>query len=627
VPRTLFSLVVPRPLGIFTTLLRALCFLALVTIAQAQTELPVPTPSFDLGNSLRAACWKGDLAEATRLIKAGAPIEGRDSLLRSPLFLACHGSPDIVKLLLDHGARVDVVAANGDTTIGRACEYGDLESAKLVLAAGADMNRENKYGRTPLMLAAREGRDDLVALLIANHADVNHEGISAPAIYYATWKDHLSIVKMLLDAGARVKRAPELAAKNPEQEPILGQAAYVNDLPLIDLLLGHGADINEASDTGRSVLMYAVQSTKPATISHLLENGANPNAQNNNGESPLMLAINYQPLTVLGDLLDHGAQIEMRDKRGRTALMWAARFALADQTRFLAEHGADINAADNVGETALTRAGDCGAMDIVDYLKDKGAKRTDVHIIQRDPGNPPLTPAQSWALAVGATYTQRNGEDPHVLGYGDANDTDPVEPEDVKRELKDKWNITNKNQLLNELEILRTLGDRTKIQELGAKLANITDTDFDTMLHQENSDPKRTEILRIARINYITWKDKSGLAFDLCRRAHMICAGYSAGYISADEAWPLLLENARLVQAGFHSWQEMGDNFLSGREAASGDRDARLGACTMLLQNPKDPNSPWNQLPWNTPLAADSLAPAAPATAPTNSAPVTNSAP
>ncbi|MDR1145258.1 MAG: DUF1266 domain-containing protein [Verrucomicrobiales bacterium] len=50
----------------------------------------------------------------------------------------------------------------------------------------------------------------------------------------------------------------------------------------------------------------------------------------------------------------------------------------------------------------------------------------------------------------------------------------------------------------------------------------------------------------------------------------------------------------------------MGENHLDGRQIWNGGiRDKRYEECFKLLANPDDPNSPWNQLPWDTPLTLD----------------------
>jgi Protein of unknown function (DUF1266) len=66
------------------------------------------------------------------------------------------------------------------------------------------------------------------------------------------------------------------------------------------------------------------------------------------------------------------------------------------------------------------------------------------------------------------------------------------------------------------------------------------------------------------------------------------------------------MDNARQTQKAFHSWQEMSENFLDGRELKASGRATQYEACATLLNNPKDPNSVWNQIPWETDLGAAS---------------------
>src|SRR5271156_836510 len=88
-------------------------------IVHAQTQPPTPSSQQNaLESAILTASGSGDMNQVNSLLKQGAPLEGRDSLNRTLLFLACFAHPEIVKLLLAHGARVDPVAKNGDTPIG-----------------------------------------------------------------------------------------------------------------------------------------------------------------------------------------------------------------------------------------------------------------------------------------------------------------------------------------------------------------------------------------------------------------------------------------------------------------------------------------------------------------------------
>jgi hypothetical protein len=266
-----------------------------------------------------------------------------------------------------------------------------------------------------------------------------------------------------------------------------------------------------------------------------------------------------------------------------------------DEVRALVDAGADINAADVRGETALTLAGDTGMDSIVDYLRQKGAKRTDVHIIDKGPPLQPLYPAQLWALAVDALYSQRDAVNPKILGGG------VTQPESEKERLQRDWGVSDQATLKTQLDRLRDYGHHTEYRERGLELSKLSPADF---AQQQASHPDQAANLQLLKASYEKWKDRTGLAWDLCRAARLVNSGFTLGYISEEDAWKRLLDIARQAQANFASWQEMNDNFLDGREIWANNRDPQLEACTKLLLDPKEPNSPWNQNPWKTDLSA-----------------------
>jgi hypothetical protein len=328
---------------------------------------------------------------------------------------------------------------------------------------------------------------------------------------------------------------------------------------------------------------------------------ADPNLADNQGRTPLMLSVNYQQGGAregIQPLLEHGAKLEARDKLGRTALIWAGMNVYEPVVSFLVDSGADINAADNNNETALTYAGDRGNDEIVALLKSKGAKRTDVHIIARPQPTPPESYGHQWALAAGAIYSQRNGQNPFTLGLHELGTI-----AELKRELKADWGITDRTSFLKGIDYLRTKGDRMAAESAGTKVAALSDIDFAQLLVTKT--PAQKLELKVLREKYSKWKDKCCLAWDLCRRANLINLGCAASYITKDEAWPLLMENAKQIQGSFTSWQEMSDNFLDGRQMWAEWDDPSFEACAKLLLDMQDPNSPWTQLPWNTELTTN----------------------
>ena len=114
-------------------------------------------------------------------------VNNKDSLGRTPLHEACSDlswcrSFEIVKLLVQNGAKVNVRDNNGKTPVQLACCNRDIKVLQFLIQNGADtsiFNEKDKYGRTALHYAHRAGRLPLIKLLVENGANVdaqNNEG-------------------------------------------------------------------------------------------------------------------------------------------------------------------------------------------------------------------------------------------------------------------------------------------------------------------------------------------------------------------------------------------------------------------------------------------------------------------
>lgn len=547
---------------------------ALLLIALLATILPLraqfdpnsdkPLPTDDpKAVALYQACTKEDLAEVKNLIGSGAPVDGKVGKYQfTPLMEAIEKSNmEILQVLIDYRANVDLPDIQGSTPLLHACNDNNAKAALALIKAGANVNLGSTgYGRTPLMYASQKGNDQIVQALIEHKVDLNALCSQGPALRWAVNNKAMAVIKLLVAAGAD----PNLMPPQPDKGLFntLGCAAANDDLETMDLLLGQKADVN---GTGEG------------------------------GVTPLMAAAEYNSGEALERLLAAGANVGAKDKRGRTALMIAAGFGEGKIVRTLLDKGADPNDADPLGNTALNMAGVKGDTDVVDMLKAAGAKLTDVHIIPKPQALDPLPPPPAWALAVGAIYTLRDGNDTLVLGGGES-------ALQSKRMLKGSWNVTDKGTLISQLDDLRDRGHHSFYQSEGAQFARMNDTQFAAYL-AEHADRKAAATAM--RASYQKWGDKSGLAWDLVRSANVINAGFSAKYLTAREAWDRLIPLARTAQGSFASWQEMSDNFLDGREIWAGKRDPRFEACSKVLLNPKDANSPWNLNPWKTDLSGN----------------------
>jgi len=155
---------------------------------------------------LVSSCQKGDLDEARRLLLIGVPpctdMEGN-----SPLDLAA--TPEVAQLLIEAGADVNAIGADGAQPIHAASFRGNLEVVKLLVKNGADVNSKGPGGATPLQFAASmsdakvKGADyaGLVRFLIEKGANVNAKNeMDYSPLHFAKNKE---VVELLRKAGAK----------------------------------------------------------------------------------------------------------------------------------------------------------------------------------------------------------------------------------------------------------------------------------------------------------------------------------------------------------------------------------------------------------------------------------------
>jgi uncharacterized protein len=211
------------------------------------------------------------------------------------------------KTLIRQRVGVSAADVDGSTPLQWAAHWNDVETVKLLLAAGAKPNVANRYGVTPLHEAATIG--------------------SAP------------VVAALLRAGAQAN------ATYGEGETPLMLAARAGNLESVKLLIEAGADVNAAeSFRGETALMLASVENHAGVVKALLAAGAKPNTRS--------VEYTFQKLTG-----GAGGIIHDRPQGGVTALMLAGRQGARDAGAALIAGGADLNATEpQYGFTAMQTA-------------------------------------------------------------------------------------------------------------------------------------------------------------------------------------------------------------------------------------------------------------------------------
>lgn len=88
------------------------------------------------------------------------------------------GSLEIMKILIDNGAKVNAIGKDKDTPLHRAAYGASSEAVELLLKNDAKINAKNKYEATPLHMAAERGVEKTIEILLRNGADLKAKDVS-----------------------------------------------------------------------------------------------------------------------------------------------------------------------------------------------------------------------------------------------------------------------------------------------------------------------------------------------------------------------------------------------------------------------------------------------------------------
>ena len=351
--------------------------------------------------ALMAAARAGSLAAVNALLARGARVNAAEATRGQTalMWAVANRRPAVTRALLDHGAdvgartvtrrrvynmggsrsagsasrgiAVEEVVEGGSTALLFAARSGDVESARLLLAAGAHVDDTAADGNPALVVAAHGGHGSLAALLLRAGADPD----AAPLGYTAL---HAAVLRgTLRDRGV------------PNDDPVAG-------VPLVRALLAHGADPDPRLARGTPVRRWShdfafmdrwVGATPFWLAAHFLETemmqvladaGADPRAPNRDGATPLMAAAGL-------DYNRGGGSAFIRDRRDFSSYNPVESAALgsaipaAEERRTVAAVaavlalGARVDAANDAGDTALHAAASHGMNAVIELLTDHGA--------------------------------------------------------------------------------------------------------------------------------------------------------------------------------------------------------------------------------------------------------------
>uniref|UniRef100_A0A8C9F0Y0 Ankyrin 3 n=1 Tax=Pavo cristatus TaxID=9049 RepID=A0A8C9F0Y0_PAVCR len=287
----------------------------------------------------------------------------------TPLHVASkRGNANMVKLLLDRGAKIDAKTRDGLTPLHCGARSGHEQVVEMLLDRGAPILSKTKNGLSPLHMATQGDHLNCVQLLIQHNVpvdDVTNDYLTA--LHVAAHCGHYKVAKVLLDKKAN-PNAKALNGFTP-----LHIACKKNRIKVMELLLKHGASIQAVTESGLTPIHVAAFMGHVNIVSQLMHHGASPNTTNVRGETALHMAARAGQTEVVRYLVQNGAQVEAKAKDDQTPLHISARLGKADIVQQLLQQGASPNAATTSGYTPLHLSAREGHEDVASVLLEHGA--------------------------------------------------------------------------------------------------------------------------------------------------------------------------------------------------------------------------------------------------------------
>lgn len=272
---------------------------------------------FSWDTCLCMALRQGDNAIIDILLNNGADVNLTNGFFECPLILACKSNNvEFVEKLISAGANIGVYgccSGNRQTPMGIISKYNYPDIARILLEHGADVNLADDTGPCPLAIAASYDSTDVINFLLESpmvtNLDFNKTADNGDTILHIVINckgdERLRLVRKFVMLGVSVNQTNRL-----KQCPLY-DAIHLEDIDMIRLLIELGADLFKRYTLENNFLHLSVILGNLNIVKLLLSRGMDVNQRNLRNETPFFLALNHGNVHIAELLFDCGCNLSL----------------------------------------------------------------------------------------------------------------------------------------------------------------------------------------------------------------------------------------------------------------------------------------------------------------------------
>lgn len=269
---------------------------------------------------LHIACDNGFADVAKVLIQHKADVnrtvsqQGKYKGFSPLMFAARLGDGDVVSVLIEAEAQLDLSKADGFTALHLAALNGNSVACKYLVESGADCQLADETGYFPLQLATRHNQFGVVSILLESNVEPNSCGpLGLTSLHIASFLGDAHLIWLLIRGGADVN-----AVNSDNATPLHIAAGREQGRVSMQLLLANGARLDVTDKEHDTPLHNACYKGLYQNVRLLLRRRAEPSPVNEKCVTPLHLAAAVGSEETVEALLKWGANAKARDKDNKT---------------------------------------------------------------------------------------------------------------------------------------------------------------------------------------------------------------------------------------------------------------------------------------------------------------------